>query len=228
MPGVAVNASGDLVVVYSRTSPQMFPQVRYSTWLHGEGDLRPSQILRKGDGPIPANITDCLPFGKCSGLRTDTAGVAVDPFDHTAIWLAHLFANSSGGWSVAVGKVLGKQHPDLTVSAITLPTAAIHAGSQLTVGYTIRNGGDGPARQPHVKVVLISEHGVKIGLGEDTPADLGSGESKTHNFNLHLPANLRAGDYSVLVEGRLAADETEYNSENNNVRAISKLKVASP
>jgi len=220
MPGIAVNRDGDLVVVYSRTSKQMFPEVRYSTWLHNELDLRPSRLLRAGDGPIPKNFLDCAPPKTCKVLKTDTAGVAVDPFDHTSIWMAHLFADSSGKWSVAVGKVFGNKHPDLLVSKLTLSPATLKAGAHLTINYKIANVGDGLAEAVRVKASLvpITLKG-RIDLGEDTPAVIGSGKSTNRSFTVTLPSKLTAGTYNLVVTGAVRPEQTEYNLADNNVRS---------
>ncbi|MDQ2920483.1 MAG: hypothetical protein M3R52_02530, partial [Acidobacteriota bacterium] len=225
-PGVAANADGDMVVVYSRTSPRIFSEVRYSTWMHNEPDLRPSQLLRKGDGPMPVKLTDCLPPGTCKDKRLDTAGVAVDPFDHRGIWIAHLFANSSGGWSVAVGKVFGKQHADLQMSDVNFsPSSNIFPRSSLHVTYKIANGGDGSAKNPGVKVVLIAADGGRTVLGDDAPADVTPSHSRTINYSVHIPRTLGPGYYTVRAEGRLTAGEAEYNDGNNKADASVKLKV---
>ena len=223
-PGVAVNVDGDLVVVYNRTSHKIFSEVRYSTWLHNEVDLRPSRLLRKGDGPMPVNLLDCARPNSCKAKKLDTAGVALDPFDNRAIWIAHLFANSSGGWSVAVGKVFGKQHPDLLVrDVLTSSPFVTHPGAALPVAYTITDGGDGPARKPHVRIVLISEDGAHTVVNDRLQLDLASGDSRKMSYNVHVPSSLAAGIYTVQAEAE--DGEPEYNDSNNKANAPIKIKV---
>jgi hypothetical protein len=97
-PGIEVNKNGDIVVVYVRFSSEgskRSQQVRFSVWVHDEPDIRPSRLLRAGDAMFATN--------------TDTAGIAVDPSDDEAVWVAHIFAGDpSGSNRIAVGKVLGR------------------------------------------------------------------------------------------------------------------------
>ncbi len=51
LPGIASNKTGDIAVVYGRSSPKMFMETRFSTWLHNEIDIRPSRELQKGKAP---------------------------------------------------------------------------------------------------------------------------------------------------------------------------------
>lgn len=224
-PGVAVNGDGDMVVVYNRTSDKIFSEVRYSVWLHNELDLRPSRLLRKGDGPMPAKVADCASPNSCKAKKLDTAGVALDPFDNRAIWIAHLFANSSGGWSVAVGKIFGKQHPDLVVrDVLTSFPFVTQPGAALQVRYTIINGGDGPAPKPHVRIVLISEDGARTLADDRLQLELASGDSRQTIYNVSIPSSLAAGVYTVQAEAETA--DREYNDSNNRAKAPIKIKVA--
>lgn len=223
-PGVAVNADGDMVVVYNRTSDKIFSEVRYSVWLHNEVDLRPSRLLRKGDGPMPAKLLDCPSPNSCKTKKLDTAGVALDPFDNRAIWIAHLFANSSGGWSVAVGKIFGKQHPDLIVRNVSTPPFVTHPGATLRVSYTITDGGDGPARKPHVSILLISEDGARTVVDARLQLELASGDSRTTTYNVSIPSSLADGIYTVQAEAETG--DREYNDKNNTANAPVKIRVA--
>ena len=99
-PGIEANQDGDIVVVYSRyqfAKPQR-QEVRYSVWYHDEPDIRPSRRLKDAEA--------------VGAWWTDTAGIAVDPSDKTAIWMAHTFAAAGGSGTgvarIAVGRVLGK------------------------------------------------------------------------------------------------------------------------
>ena len=225
-PGVAVNVDGDLVVVYNRTSHKIFSEVRYSTWLHNEVDLRPSQLLRKGDGPMPVSLLTCAPPNSCKGKKLDTAGVALDPFDNKAIWIAHLFANSTGGWSVAVGKVFGQRHPDLRIhDDLTFTPSSAHPGAKLQVKYTITNGGDGPAGKPQVSIILISENGTRTIVDGRLQLELAAGDTRKMSYNVQLPSKLAAGTYAVHAEAEVP--EREYTNTNNRANASVKIKVTS-
>jgi hypothetical protein len=221
---VAVNGDGDMVVVYNRTSDKIFSEVRYSVWLHNELDLRPSRLLRKGDGPMPAKLLDCARPNSCKTKKLDTAGVALDPFDNRAIWIAHLFANSSGGWSVAVGKVFGSQHPDLLVrDDLSFSPFVTQPGAALQVRYTITNGGDGPASKPHVRIVLISEDGARTGVDDRLQLELASGDSRKRSYSVTIPSSLATGTYTVQAEAETA--DREYNNDNNRANAPIKIRV---
>jgi hypothetical protein len=107
-PGIEANKHGDMVFVYTRSSatdkrPQ---EVRFSVWYHNESDLRPSRLLHAGEAPF---VDD---KGKLYyGTGTDTAGIAVDPSDHEAIWIAQIFAAKDASGKafkrIAFGKVFG-------------------------------------------------------------------------------------------------------------------------
>jgi hypothetical protein len=98
MPGIGLNSAGDIIMGYSRTSKDIFPEMRCSIWKHNEPDIRPSVLVRKGEATIP-NCSGCTP------IRTDTGGVASDPADPNSIWLSHLFADSNGRFAIWVAKV---------------------------------------------------------------------------------------------------------------------------
>jgi hypothetical protein len=84
-----------MVLVYVRSSSGLPQEVRFSLWDHDETDIRPSQLLRSE--------------GKNDKPWCDTAGIAVDPADDEAIWVAHLFTTNKGSRRIAVGKILGKK-----------------------------------------------------------------------------------------------------------------------
>jgi hypothetical protein len=109
-PAVEVNKNGDMVLVYARTGQTIYPEVRFSVYLHNESDIRPSRLLKGGDAAydIP-NYNDpnnnpilVLPWG-------DTAGACVDPTDDTAVWVAQEYAsataNNNGNYDIWVGRV---------------------------------------------------------------------------------------------------------------------------
>jgi hypothetical protein len=94
-PGIEANKDGDMVFVYVRSSSGFPQEVRFSLWDHEETDIRPSRLLRaEGNNDNP---------------WYDTAGIAVDPADDQAIWVAQIFKTSEGSNRIAVGKILGKK-----------------------------------------------------------------------------------------------------------------------
>ncbi len=209
MPGVTMNQNKDIAVVYSRSSPLLFPEVRYSTWLHGEPDIRPSAILRVGDGPFPCSLGP-----KCGAPMTyDTAGIALDPFDQTGVWMAHIYATATGAPGLTVGKVFGAVHPGLMVSAISFTPTTVQAGSQLQVTYTVSNYGDGAANPAHADIILepLSSGGPAILLGTDPLPVMGPGNVLQRQITLtvtsapkgvhQLRIQANVGDVSQYTQG---------------------------
>jgi hypothetical protein len=98
-PGIEANKNGDIVVGYVRFSSEdskRAQQVRFSVWVHDEPDIRPSRLLRAGDAMFAFK-------------NTDTAGIAVDPSDDEAVWVANIFAVPEANHQrIAVGKILGR------------------------------------------------------------------------------------------------------------------------
>jgi hypothetical protein len=236
MPGIAMNKDNDIAVVYTRSSSLLFPEVRYSTWLHGELDIRPSRPLKNGEGPIPASgptqppspscqclLTGNCPGGACQPLRTDTAGVALDPFDRAGIWMGHLFANAGGGYSMTVGKVFGRTYPDLTVPKVDYSPKTAHPGDAVKVDFTVHNGGDGTAGNVVAEIRLVSlatSNQPKIWLGDVTIGGIPSGTSLDRTFNAKVPDNATPGRYGIEVEAKLrGGDMTEYSVDNNTGQA---------
>ncbi len=109
-PGIEVNKHGDMVIVYTRYSADKAQhlEVRYSVWYHDEADIRPSRLLKGGESD----------YATGTNLGTDTAGVAVDPSDDEAIWVAQSFAAKddygNGYRRIAVGRVFGPSPPRRT------------------------------------------------------------------------------------------------------------------
>ena len=95
LPGIEANKDGDIVLVYVRSSSGLPQEVRFSLWDHDETDIRPSRLLRAE--------------GNKDNPWYDTVGIAVDPADDEAIWVAHIFTTNKGSRRIAVGKILGKK-----------------------------------------------------------------------------------------------------------------------
>jgi hypothetical protein len=225
LPGIAINQNHDIAVVYIRTSPLLNPEVRYSTWLHSELDVRPSRLLREGDGPIPHNVGDCIciPAGncvkdQCVDPHPDTAGVALDPFDHTAIWMAHVHADLAGGFSTAVGKVFGARHPDLIVTKVEVSPKVVHPGDAVQVQFDVHNGGDDYAINNRAQIRLRKiEAANAIVLGETAVASMDAGNTDSNIvYPAKIPLNVPPGNYMVEVEAQIrGGNMDEYSFANN-------------
>jgi hypothetical protein len=103
-----VNRSGDIIIVYSRSGPRFFPEARFSVFLFADSEIRPSRVLKVGEGPYLLNYPDATGANE---LRWgDTAGACVDPSDDTTVWVAQTYASDHrtwqiNNWSVWVGKI---------------------------------------------------------------------------------------------------------------------------
>jgi hypothetical protein len=106
-PAIEVAPGGDAVVLYTRTGPSLYADIRYNVWPHGEKDMLGGRILKYGEAAeVPAPPATTMRWG-------DLAGASVD-FENgkeaSAIWIAHEYARSVGSattntYGVWVGKI---------------------------------------------------------------------------------------------------------------------------
>jgi len=111
MPALAVNKDGTMVITYSRTGVTIWPEARYSVYFEKDSDIRPSQLLRKGDYPI--GVEDPT-SGQPADYRTaagifDYNAAAVDPVDDRSVWTINVYATKSqagaGQYSLLVKRI---------------------------------------------------------------------------------------------------------------------------
>lgn len=111
MPAVAVNKDGTMVITYNRTGATIWPQARYSVYFEKDSDIRPSQLLRKGDYPIG---TEDPTSGQPADYRTaagifDYNAAAVDPLDDRSVWTINVYATKyqtgTGQYSLLVSRI---------------------------------------------------------------------------------------------------------------------------
>jgi hypothetical protein len=216
LPGIAANKDGDIAVVFGRSSPRMFMEARFSTWLHNEIDIRPSRELHKGEVALGVGCT--VP---CKPQHRDTAGVSVDPFDSRSIWIGHSFADLGPNVMIEVAKVFGEKHPDLWMwsASITTPTTGRKAGDPVGVLFEMLNGGDGAAQDARAELLLVAADGKKTSLGQTSAAKLGAGDSTSTNLVGTIPAALAKGSYKVEVRAKLKAGEKQYSEDNDSFTA---------
>lgn len=99
-PSVAVNRRGDMLFAYGRypfsgPTPSLFPEARYTLWRAGEPKQLRSRLLKAGEAAASESIISKL----------DYATAVVDPSDDKSFWVAHTYANSSGGYRTVFGKI---------------------------------------------------------------------------------------------------------------------------
>lgn len=103
-PSIEVNKKGDMVLSTTRTSANIYPEVRLSAYYAAEPDLRSSVLLKAGGSPYFEGS------GRTYNYYGETTASCVDPSDDTAIWVAAQFplktsnANEAN-WSMWVGKL---------------------------------------------------------------------------------------------------------------------------
>ena len=215
-PGVAVNKNDDLAVTYNRSGPSLPPEVRYSVWYDGEPEPRPSAVLQEGTGDQP------------DAYRDDTAGVAVDPFDDTAIWMAHSYATggSGGSTAIAVGKVFGKRHFDLAVENVAFLPEVVPAGGQASARFLVPNRGDGDAPRSLAELTLVDERGRRHRVATADVEEIASGDARDVETGFTVPD--RPGRYEVCVDVRTSGREKQYSRDNDMSCAPGMLEVRAP
>jgi hypothetical protein len=193
-PAVEVNEDSDAVVVYNRVGGvDTWPEARYSAYMLGEPDIRPSALLQAGARPLGGNADDPA---KAIG-NADTGGASVDPVGDEAIWIAHVYSNSSGNYRIAVGKVFGKPFAD--IYALVSQFALLGRGDSRKVRATIvvGNQGDAPAPRSRLLLALVPGDGSVKPIGSRALPRLGSGKSKTLHIELQLPDGLKVTNYRL-------------------------------
>jgi hypothetical protein len=103
-PSIEVNKHGDMVLCTTRTSAEIYPQVRLSVYYAKEPDLRSSVLLKGGGAPYFEGS------GRTYNYYGETTASSVDPSDDTSIWVASQYPYKTGNpnianWSMWVGKL---------------------------------------------------------------------------------------------------------------------------
>jgi len=111
MPALAVNKDGTMVITYGRSGATIWPQTRYSVYFEKDSDIRPSQLLRKGDYPIGTEDPSYAdtPANRQPGGVFDYNAAAVDPFDDRSVWTVNVYATKksvgTGQYSLLVRRI---------------------------------------------------------------------------------------------------------------------------
>jgi hypothetical protein len=196
-PVVEANAAGDVVIAYSRTGDTIDPEIRFSTWMHGEPDIRPSRLLKAGEKPYKLSWASPGPLP-----WADTGGISVDPFDDEAVWFAHCYADShstDGNYAIYVGKVLGGRWPWWILKVHALEVAHVRPGDPVQLTVSITNAGDGPAPAAAALAELIGRDDERIPIVRLRLPSLAPGGGSLIDLAVPLPEDVHAGSYELAV-----------------------------
>jgi hypothetical protein len=227
-PTVDVNSSGHILLAYMRSSPDHFPEARFTVRLAGDPDVRPSRLLMGGEMPY----VDQNKLGDPASAvgQVDLSGTSVDGFDDESIWLVEPYAfkptdpkKADRNFRLAVGKVFGRKRSDLTFSRLDpAPPFTLEPGDTITIGLTIRNQGDGGAAPTMTRLFLEPFDGGRAPRFEiaAVPADpIPSGSDFDRVVSASLPVGLRSGRYAIVGVADADHQEAEYSESNNEERS---------
>jgi len=196
-PVVDTNASGDTVIVYNRAGTTRDPEIRFSTWMNAEADIRPSRLLKGGDQPyalswVPASQS--LPWA-------DTGGISVDPYDDIAVWFAHAYADShtkDGNYAIWVGKVFGGRLPWLKVRLnVVAGPRPLQPGEPVELELLVENGGDGESATTRAHILLVPDVGEKQRLLSVRVPQIRTGAVVIFRLAPPLPSDINDGTYGI-------------------------------
>ena len=208
-PVVDTNASGDIVVAYVRTGDTIDPEIRFSTWMQGEADIRPSRLLKAGENPYKLSWASPGPLP-----WADTGGISVDPFDDQAVWFAHCYADShatDGNYAIYVGKVFGARWPWLKVTVHPLAVQLVAPGDPIELRVSIANGGDGRSPATHAVAHLTGQHGRDpFRVASLRVPALAPGTTAQIELAVRTPEHIPEGAYELEVAVDLGARIRQY------------------
>ena len=222
-PVVEANTAGDVVIVYSRTGDTIDPEIRFSTWIHGESDIRPSRLLKAGEKPYKLGWASPGPLP-----WADTGGIAVDPFDDEAVWFAHCYADShstDGNYAIYVGKVFGARWPRWILKVHALEVAHVQPGDPIQLAVSVANAGDGRAPATVALVQLIGRGGEPIRIARLRLPTLASGASAQIDLPVTTPEYLDSGTYELDVSIDHRNRIQQYSNGGSSGRSPTRLSV---
>ncbi len=92
VPALEVTKTGEMVLAYTRvgqmTAKPLFPEARYSVFLHDKPTPHRSALIRAGNSLVSTVIT--------GGGVIDLTGAAIDPVDDTTVWAIVPYAFNGG------------------------------------------------------------------------------------------------------------------------------------
>jgi CARDB len=233
MPAIEVNGSHHMAMVYQRSGPTIWPEVRLTLRFANHNDNRPSVPIHFGEFPVGCNTGD----HECAGEKEnetkpvrsiDNSAMAVDPFDDDAIWMFHAYgyppdgdeSSTKGGWKTVVAKVFGRPHPDVAVRAVRILNPPPVVGGAISAEATVRNQGDGPASSVTVSFFLSSTSSINdpthaVALGHQKVSTIDSGGLFTPGIKTSIPSSLPPGRYYLVVVAGEHSGNVEYGERNN-------------
>ena len=116
--------------------------------------------------------------------------------------------------------------PDLTVSALSAPAAAV-AGTAISVSDTAKNQGGGTGGASTTRFYWSTNTALDASdqvIGSRSVAPLAGGASASSTTTLTVPVSAAAGLYYVIAQTDAAGDVPE-TTETNNTRASAAIKV---
>jgi hypothetical protein len=231
-PAVEVDKDQNAIVVYARSGTKIYAESRYSAWMHGESDIRPSRLLKAGQGTTTQAYADKQHTKPTHTRWGDVAGASVDFVDGqeaAGVWIVHEYATKSGGFGLHVGKVLGRAYPnwDLDRAPLVGLPGIVHPGLRIRLSARLANGGDAAAPATYVRVTLSSGRGVSM-LGRVRVPRLRPGQTVGVHFRGALPAALTPGRYTLALLVRRPQKTREYSTADDSLARTIEMPAPPP
>lgn len=138
--GVGRNRSGELALAFVRTGATIYPQVRVSSWLPGDLDIRGSTIAIAGSATFQTGSSR-------TQIWYDTANASIDPVDDDGIYFAQqypttIYGDVAENFRIRVIKMFGQTRPDVVPTHLGTRATTVSRGDWFSINMTIANDGD--------------------------------------------------------------------------------------
>ncbi|NJM90994.1 MAG: hypothetical protein HC863_01605 [Myxococcales bacterium] len=228
--GVGINASAEIALGYVRTGDTIFPQLRVSSWLPGDTDIRSSALATNGFATFQS-------FPSLTQIWYDTANASIDPVDDDGIYFAQqypttLYGNVNNNFRMLVFKMFGQVLPDLVPLSVQSSATSVTRGASFSVTLSVANDGDAtmPAFSGEVRLstnTFFSTADVLCSSFAQTALSY-LAEPRAVVVTCTAPATMAAGTYHVgtlLDSGNAAAETDEANNANPTFVTFPTLQV---
>ncbi len=190
MPSIAMDASGDIALVYTQSSSADFPSIKYTARAPSD----PPGTMGFGEGTLAAGTGSQQSGGSRWG---DYASLNIDPTDDCTFWMTHEYYTSTttkNVWNTRVGSFV---LPNCFAFALTQPDPeSVAQGASMT--YTITTATTAGAAQS----VALSATGLPTGVTATfAPASVQSGGTTQVTLTADASATLGAANYQVVGTG---------------------------